>query len=73
MFSTRIPIDTVMGLTEDDFRCTIMPCTDDARMELVVKRCTTEIDQSNLGISQDMLGFRVGPLSDFKRVSTKLV
>ena len=49
-------------LTEDDFRRTIMPCTDDARMKFVVKRRTTEIDQPNLGISQDMLGFRICPL-----------
>ena len=42
-------------LTENDFRRSIMPRTDNARMKLVVERCTTEINQPNLGVPQNVL------------------
>lgn len=49
-------------LTENDFWCTVVPCADDAGMELVVERCAAEIDKSDLGIPENVLGFRVGAL-----------
>jgi hypothetical protein len=54
-------------LTENDFRCTVVPCADDAGMELVVKCCAAEINQSDLGIPENVLGFRVGALKRGQR------